>query len=175
MRHILIFIAIVIPLATGAVGLWMYTRSSPLTSEERVQITSEKRQALEQLRYEDKFKPHDYPPLGYTGIATPEEGAIALAAVNDIIDEILSSGDQPVSSKMVSDLIGNGMKRVWLLETEDRIRTADYMIEIWYLLGFKGATGQFSYGSAFPRPEGYGEPLPPGWKSPTEPREIGQP
>ncbi len=64
------------------------------------------------------------------------------------------------------------MKRVNLLETEDRDRTGDYMIEIWYLLGFKGATGRFAYGASFKRPAGYGEPLPPGWKSPTEPRPI---
>lgn len=175
MRRKFIYFIAAILLATGAVGLWMHTRSSPPLSEERVQITPDKRQALERLRHEDKFKPNDYPPLGYTGIATPEEGVAAQAAVNDIIDKILLSGDGPVSSKTVSDLIGNGMKRVRLLETEDRDRTADYMIEIWYLLGFKGATGQFSYGSAFQRPDGYGEPLPPGWKSPTEPREIGLP
>lgn len=175
MRQMFIYFIIVIFLTTGAVGLWMNTHSSPPLSQESVEITPEKRQALERLRHEDKFKPHDYPPLGYTGIATPEEGLIAQSAVNDIIEKILLSGDQPVYSKSVSDLIDNGMKRVWILETEDRDRAADYMIEIWYLLGFKGATGQFSYGSAFPRPDGYAEPLPPGWKSPTEPREIGQP
>ena len=66
------------------------------------------------------------------------------------------------------------MKRVNLLETEDRDRTAGYMIEIWYILGFKGATGQFAYGSAFPVPHGYAESLPPGWKSPTELRLISK-
>jgi len=90
------------------------------------------------------------------------------------MDSILAREDEPISAKTVSDLIGDGMKRVKQLETEDRDRTADYMMEIWYLLGFKGATGRFAFGAAFQRPEGYGEPLPPGWKSPTEPREIGR-
>jgi len=65
------------------------------------------------------------------------------------------------------------MKPIKLLATEDRERAMGYMLEIWYLLGFKGATGRFAYGSAFQNPPGYGEPLPPGWRSPTEPRPIG--
>jgi len=66
------------------------------------------------------------------------------------------------------------MKAVDLLETEDRDRTQDYLLEIWYILGFKGATGRFAYGSAFVPPKGYGEPLPPGWTSPDHPRPIGR-
>ena len=44
------------------------------------------------------------------------------------------------------------------------------MLEIWYLLGFRGSTGLLTYGSAFVIPPGYQEPLPKGWASPTEPR-----
>jgi hypothetical protein len=73
----------------------------------------------------------------------------------------------------MSDQIGEATKKVDYLETEDRERTAGYLIEIWYILGFKGSTGRFAYGAGFPLPPGYGEPLPPGWKSPTEPRVIG--
>lgn len=138
-----------------------------------MQLNAEKRHALVSLRDEKKFEPHDYPPLGYTGIATPEEGIVARAAVNDVIGSILSRDNGPITATMVSDLIGRGMRRVDQLETEDRDLTAGYMIEIWYLLGFRGATGRFAYSAAFRRPEGYEEPLPPGWKSPTEPRPIG--
>ncbi len=46
------------------------------------------------------------------------------------------------------------------------------MLEIWYILGFKGATGLFAYGSAYPKSVGYGEPLPPGWAAPDKPRRI---
>ncbi len=114
------------------------------------------------------------PTLGLYRDRDARSGVIARAAVNDVMDSILAREDEPISAKTVSDLIGDGMKRVKQLETEDRDRTADYMMEIWYLLGFKGATGRFAFGAAFQRPEGYGEPLPPGWKSPTEPREIGR-
>ena len=61
-----------------------------------------------------------------------------------MLDAILSREDGPIQASKVSDLIGCGMKRVNLLETEDRDRTSDYMIENWYILGFKGATAQFA-------------------------------
>jgi hypothetical protein len=57
--------------------------------------------------------------------------------------------------------------------TEDRDRTQGYMLEIWYILGFKGATGRFAYGGAVQKPSGLGEPLPPGWTAPDRPRPIG--
>jgi hypothetical protein len=60
-----------------------------------------------------------------------------------------------------------------MLETEDRDRAQGYLLEIWYIVGFKGATGRFAYGSAYQKPEGYGEPLPPGWTAPDHPRPIG--
>jgi len=65
------------------------------------------------------------------------------------------------------------MDTVRLLETEDRDRTAGYMLEVWWLLGFKGATGRFAHGSAYPVPAGHGEPLPPGWTASDKPRRIG--
>jgi len=153
---------------------WREHSGSFPRSQETVQLNADKRGALIRLRDETKFEPHDYPPLGYTGVATPEDGVIARAAVNDVIGAIISRKDGPIDATTVSALIGRGMKRVDQLETEDRERTAGYMIEIWYLLGLRGATGRFAYGAAFQRLEGYGEPLPPGWKSPVEPRPIGQ-
>lgn len=172
MRPFLALLSIVL-LALLVVGWWRYASLFPKPSQEVVQLDAEKRRTLVNLRDEKKFEPHDYPPLGYTGIATPEEGIVARAAVNNVIGSILSRDNGPISAATVSDLIGKGMRRVDQLETEDRNRTADYMIEIWYLLGFRGPTGQFAYGAAFRIPEGYAEPLPPGWKSPTEPRPIG--
>lgn len=159
-------------LALIVAGWWGYSSLFSKPSQEIVQLDAEKRHALVRLGDETKFEPYDYPPLGYTGIATPEEGIAARAAVNDVIEAILSRQDGPVAATTVSDLIEQGMRRVDQLETEDRDRTAGYMIEIWYLLGFKGATGRFAYGAAFKPPDGYGEPLPPGWKSPMDPRPI---
>jgi hypothetical protein len=149
------------------------SEASPLPSREVVQLNTEKRVLLQQLRDEQKFLPHDFPPLGYTGIATPEEGLVAKAAVNDVINDILARKDGPLPASVVIEQIAAAVARVELLETEDRDRTYDYLIEIWYLLGFRGATGLFGHGAAFTPPEGYGEPLPPGWVSPTHPRTIG--
>jgi Domain of unknown function (DUF4844) len=177
MRPTFIVLSIILltVVAGGATAWVRYSRLFPKTSSEIVQLDAQKREILSRLRNEEKFGPDDYPPLGYTGIATPEEGVVARSAVNDLLDVILSRENGPVRANTVSDLIRRGMKRVDQLETEDRDRTSDYMIEIWYILGFKGATGQFAYGSAFPKPPGYGEPLPRGWKSPTERRLIGTP
>ena len=175
MRPMFIVLAVVLFAlgAAGSVAWWKYSRLFDKASNEVVQLDDQKRAMLTSLRHEEKFEPNEYPPLGYTGVATPEEGRVARAAVNDVLDAILSRENGPIPASTVSDLIGRGMKRVNLLETEDRDRTAGYMIEIWYILGFKGATGRFAYGAAFRKPPGYGEPLPPGWKSPTQPRPIG--
>jgi len=167
-------IALLALVATSATVWWKYSHLFPKPSNETVQLDAHKRDVLSSLRKEEKFEPNEYPPLGYTDVATPEEGVVARAAVNDVLDSILSREDGPISASFVSDLIGRGMKRVSQLETEDRDRTSGYMVEIWYILGFKGATGRFAYGAAFPNPPGYGEPLPPGWKSPTEPRPMSQ-
>ncbi|MET4701410.1 hypothetical protein ABIE65_004457 [Constrictibacter sp. MBR-5] len=153
---------------------WRQSRLFPSPSQEIVQLNPEKRQVLMRLKGERKFEPHAYPPLGYTGTATPEDGLAARAAVNDVIESILSQNDGPIAAKTVSGLIGQNMKRVRRLETEDRYRTIEYTIEIWHILGFRGATGQFAHGGPPPQPNGFGEPLPPGSKSPTEPRPIGQ-
>ena len=176
MRTIVIVLGAVLLVlgAAGAVAWWQYSGLFPKTSDEIVTLDAPKRDTLNRLRGEEKFEPHDFPPLGYTGVATPEEGVTARSSVNDVLDTILARDNGPISAKLVSDLIGRGMTRVRYLETEDRERTTDYMIEIWYILGFKGATGRFAYGAAFQVPPGYSEPLPPGWKSPTEPRPIGR-
>ena len=152
---------------------WWWSSQFPTMSSEVVQLTPEKRRNLEALRAEHKFQPNDYPPLGYTGMATPEDERTATEAVDHVIDQILAAPNGPRTASDVSGQIGKAMKKVDYLETEDRDRTSGYLIEIWYILGFKGATGRFAYGSGFPIPPGYGEPLPPGWKSPTEPRVIG--
>jgi hypothetical protein len=158
----------------GLIGfrLWQYSQLWPKVSKEIVEITPEKRLLLEHLKAETKFLPNDYPPLGYTGTPTVEDQAQATAAVNRVIDLILAQPDGPIRAKSVSDLIGTAMKSVNKLETEDRDRTGGYMIEVWYILGFKGPTGRFAYGSAYNMPPGYGEPLPPGWTAPDKPRPI---
>jgi hypothetical protein len=175
MRYVSLLICAVVVGALSFAGFvyWKYTRFFPEPSNEAVQLTPEKRILLERLRKETKFQPHDFPPLGYTGAETPQERARATAAVDRAIDGVLAQPNGPVAARTVSRLIGNAMRRVFWLATEDRDRTSDYLLEIWYILGFKGATGQFAYGAAYRKPAGFAEPLPPGWASPDQPREFG--
>lgn len=159
----------------GGVVVWRYSGLWPGGSAEIVQLTPARAEALRRLRTESKFGPNDFPPLGYTGIATPEDGAAASAAVNDVIDRVLASPGGRVEARAVSASFGSAMNRVSMLETEDRDRTWGYLLEIWYRLGFRGATGRAFYGSAFQPPPGYAEPLPPGWTAPDRPRPIETP
>jgi hypothetical protein len=154
MRGALFLLVAVIALAVGGYGWirWQSARMFPPVSKERVTLS---------------------PEIRYTGTESPEEEARAIAAVDQVIDGVLSSPHALVAAQTTSKLIGRSMRSVDTLPTEDRDRTADYMLEVWYVLGFKGAIGQFAYGKAYPRPPGYAEPLPAGWIAPTKPRPIG--
>jgi len=175
MRFLVIAASLSAVVVTAFLGfrLWQFSQLWPKASTEVVQFTPEKRVLLQRLRAETKFLPNDYPPLGYTGAATPEDQRRGTEAVNGVIDALLAQPNGLIRAEAVSGLIGSGMKAVNTLETEDRDRTGGYMVEVWYLLGFKGATGRFAYGSAYSKPHGYGEPLPPGWSAPDKPRLIG--
>lgn len=176
MKYLLFFagaLALCILSFAGAL-YWKYTQLFLAPSNEVVQLTPEERAVLDRLRAETKFQPHHFPPLGYTGAETPEERVRATDAVNGVIDAVLAQTDGPVQARDVSRLIGKGLSQVSQLATEDRDRTGDYLLEVWYILGFKGATGQFATGVAYSRPSGYSEPLPPGWTAPDQPRPIGR-
>ncbi|WP_298162544.1 hypothetical protein [Brevundimonas sp.] len=175
MRIALIALA-VLTLLLLAGGGWVYIRwisMLPSTSTEVVTLTPDRRARLIALRTEPKFRPEDVPPLYYTGAETPGDEATLNAAVNDLIDAVLARPDGPLPARDVADLIGAAGRRVSGTMTEDRDRAHGYMIEVWYILGFRGATGRFAYGDGFPVPPGYAEPLPPGWLSPDQPRPIG--
>ena len=174
MRYLLILLAVLLLglFALADVTYWKYAQLFPEPSNEVVQLTPEKRAFLERLRKENKFGPHRLSPLGYTGAETPEDRARATDAVNGVIDAVLAQPDGPIAGRTVSDLIRKAIWRTFWLATDDRDRTGDYLLEIWYILGFKLATGQFAYGSAYHKPAGYAEPLPPGWTAPDQPRTI---
>ena len=174
MKYSLILLAILALGVAGFAGVvyWKYTQLFPEPSNEVVQLTPEKRALLERLRQESKFGAHHLPPLGYTGAETPEDRARATDAVNCVIDAVLAQPDGPLAGRTVSRLIGKAMRHVSWLATADRDRTVEYLLEIWYILGFKLATGQFAHGAAYPSPAGYVEPLPPGWTAPDQPRPI---
>lgn len=156
-------------------GFWWHSRQFPQASIEVTELTPNKRVELERLREEHKFQPEDFPPFFYTGAETPEDEAIAVSAVNGVIDEIVSRPDGPLPARIVIEKMKVRTAKTRHLATEDRDRTQQYMVEIWYLLGFRGSTGMFAYGSSLRPPPGYGEPLPPGWASPTQRREIVSP
>lgn len=166
-------IAISLLFLTGIVGakVWWSTQF-PKSSTELVSLNAGKQAHLEALRRERKFQPDDYPPLGYTGTEDPAEERLAVSAVNKTIDLILSQPTKAVPADLVVERFAKVMDSVDLLPTEDRERTWDYLLEIWYILGFHGNTGLAMHGAAFPVPDGYKEPLPRGWKSPTSPRPI---
>src|SRR2546430_9371577 len=168
MRYLLIFAAVLAVVVFTFMGVlyWRYLQLFPEPSTEVVHLTTEKRAHLQLLEKETKFGAHSFPPLGYTGAETPEDRERATAAVNGVMEALLAQPDGPVKAGTVSSLIGKAMRQVFWLATEDRDRTGSYMLEIWYILGFKLATGQFAYGPAYPKPDGYGEPLPPGWMTP---------
>jgi hypothetical protein len=173
--RLLLIAACILGLAAFAflgVRIVQYSRLFPPPSAEVVQLTPEKRVHLQRLRAEIKFQSNDYPPLGYAGAETPQDQARATAAVNAVIEAVLAQSDRPIHARSISTLFGKAMREVETLATEDRDRTQGYMLEIWYILGFKGATGRFAYGSAYRNPDGYGEPLPPGWLTPDKPRRI---
>lgn len=165
-----IAVIVIIALIAGVVGLGAFrmTDSNQTTSDEVVYLTAEKRDLLKRLRSEKKFAADDM----YTGMATPEDEVIANAAVHALIDGVLVMPNDKVSAKATSGLIGKGIKSLAWLETADRDRAYDYFREVWYIIGFKGAIGHFDYGSYYTLPEGYGEPLPPGWTAPDQPRRI---
>lgn len=174
MKYLLLFIGalVICVLAFAGMLYWKYAQLFPEPSNEVVQLTPEKRAVLERLRKETKFQPHSFPPLGYTGAETPEDRARATEAVNGVIDAVLAQPDGPVQAPAVARLIGKAMRRVFWLATEDRDRTGGYLLEVWYILGFKGATGQFVPRAPNSKTGGYSEPLPPGWTAADQPRPI---
>ncbi len=172
MRIALIVLASIVLIAAGGAtwAVMQWSAVFPKTSDEVVQLTPAIRARLEALRAEAKFGPHDFPPLGYIGPDTPEDAPVLNAAVNGFIDSVLAEADGPISAQSVSAKMKASIDRLRLFATDDRERATGYLIEVWYILGFKGPTGRFAHGSGYPVPSGYGEPLPPGWTAPDRPR-----
>jgi len=171
LRQILIALFVVCLAAVGYSGyrIWSLWPAAPT---EVVDFTPQKRAVLEKLEAEPKFRAHDYPPQPYPGIPS-DDYELAAQVVDGVIIEVLRHPDGPLAAKDVAELFAKSMELTGELKTPDRDRTADYMLEIWYILGFKESTGLFTYGAGFKMPEGYGEPLPPGWTAPDQPRPIG--
>jgi hypothetical protein len=127
---------------------------------------------LQALRREPKFVPHDYPPLGYVGPDMPEDLQPLTRIVDQALDGVLALKAATLSAMAVRPVLRNASEGLATFATEDRDRAWGYLVEIWYILGFHVPLFEGIYGEAFQIPEGYGEPLPPGWSAPGTPRPI---
>ncbi len=141
--------------------------------EELVSFSPEVRRRLEALRAEPKFGPHSYPPAGYTGPDTPEDLEPLVAIVNLAIEAVLSISGETIAASSVRPILHRAIEEGDLFATEDRERVWGYVLEIWYILDFHSPlfAELLSY-RGVQLPDGYSEPLPPGWSSPGQPREI---
>ena len=158
--------------AAGVYSYGLWTRGTRPLSTETIVLTPEARSRLVALRAEQKFQAHDYPPLGYTGAARLQDELNPTAAVNGFIDDVLAGSNFSIAAADVRKNAFRHLARLERLDTEDRDRAYDYVLDVWYTLGFRGALTRIQPGSGFPIPDGYAEPLPAGWISPSQPRPI---
>jgi hypothetical protein len=88
--------------------------------------------------------------------------------VDGVLDDILSRADGPLEASEVAGRLGIAIGAASKRPAADAARLHGYLIEIWYILGYRSATGYFPVPED--APEGWAEPLPPGWASPEQPR-----
>ncbi|MFC5344140.1 hypothetical protein ACETK8_18635 [Brevundimonas staleyi] len=150
--------------AGGAIWRWWKPKPEPLY-EERVMLDEALRARLQALRDEDKFHAGE----GYAGPKGPKNRATLSGWVNGVIDDILAEDDGPLEASDVAGRIGLAIGAASKRPHADQERLHGYLIEIWWILGYRSATGYFPTDDA---PEGWGERLPPGWASPERPRSL---
>lgn len=88
-------------------------------SSEIVKLSPVARVQLQRLRAEPKFRPHAFPPLGYTGAANSHDQTLASDAVDRVITSILEQPGGVIEARMVAQMFRVAMHKVWLLDTED--------------------------------------------------------
>ena len=149
--------------AGGAIWRFWKPKPAPLY-EETAMLGAEVRERLEALRREDKF----HPGLGYAGPKGPKNRATLSAWVDGVLDDILAEPDGPLEASDVAGRLGLAIGAASKRPAADQARLHGYLIEIWYILGYRSATGYFP--APDDAPEGWSEPLPPGWIAPDRPR-----
>ena len=92
-------------------------------------------------------------------------------ALNALIDDILSEPEGPLEAGDVAGRLGLGLAALKTVSAPVTALAWGRMIEVWYVLGFRSPTGYFIHDPA-DLPDGWGEPLPPGWSAPDQPRPI---
>ena len=168
MAHYARILATLVLLAAAAGGvvwrLWK-PKAEPLY-EERILLGAEVRARLQALRDEDKFHSDDT----YPGPKGPKNRATLSGWVNGVIDDILAEADGPLEASDVAGRLGIAIGAASKRPAADQDRLHGYLIEIWYILGYRSATGYFP--ASEDAPEGWAEPLPPGWTAPDRPRLL---
>ena len=163
--HYARILATVVLLAAAAGGaIWRFWKPKPEPLyEETAMLDEGVRARLQALRDEDKFWADDT----YAGPKGPKNRATLSGWVNGVLDDILNEPDGPLEASDVAGRVGLAIGAASKRPAADQTRLHGYLIEIWYILGYRSATGYFPARGA---PEGWSEPLPPGWASPERPR-----
>lgn len=170
--HYARIIATVVLLAAAAGGaIWRFWKPKPEPLyEERVMLDAGLRARLRALRDEDKFHADAAITPPYAGPKGPKNRATLSGWVNGVIDDILAEDDGLLEASDVAGRIGLAIGAASKRPHADQTRLHGYLIEIWYILGYRSATGYFP--EAVDAPEGWAEALPPGWASPEQPRLL---
>jgi hypothetical protein len=155
--------------AGGAVWRLWKPKAEPLY-EERTVLDAKLRARLQALRDEAKFHADDTIDPAYAGPRGPRNRASLSAFVDGVIDDILSEPDGPLEASDVAGRLGIAIGGTSKRPAADVVRLNGYLIEIWYILGYRSQTGYFPPSDT--APEGWGEPLPPGWLAPDKPRQA---
>ena len=153
--------------AGGAIWRFWKPKAEPLY-EERAMLGAEVRERLQALRDEDKFWADDAISPPYPGPKGPNNRATLSGWVNGVLNDILAEPDGPLEASDVAGRLGIAIGAASKRPAADQTRLHGYLIEIWYILGYRSATGYFP--PAEDAPEGWSEPLPPGWAAPDRPR-----
>ena len=170
MPHYARILSAVVLLAFAAGGvLWRWLRPAPEPLyEERAMLGPDLRARLQALRDEDKFHPDATLDPPYPGPKGPRNRAALSAFVDGVIDDILAEDDGPLEASDVAGRLGVAIGAASKRPTADADRLHGYLIEVWYILGYRSAIGYFP--PSDDTPEGWSEALPPGWTAPDRPR-----
>ncbi len=153
--------------AGGAVWRMWKPKAEPLY-EETARLDADLRARLQALRDEDKFHADATIDPPYAGPKGPKNRASLSAFVDGVIDDILNEPDGPLDASDVAGRLGIAIGAASKRPAADVARLHGYLIEIWYILGYRSSTGYFPPSDT--APEGWSEALPPGWASPDSPR-----
>ena len=168
MHHYARFIAMIV-LGLVAIGgaAWrlIKPKHAPLY-EETAMLSPETRARLTALRVEAKFAPEgDYP-----GPKGPKTRARLSTVIDGLLDDILVEPDGPIEASELAGRLGLAVAEVARANAADARRAHGYMLEIWWMFGFRSASGYFTAEDGAGAVEGWADPLPPGWTGPDHPR-----